>query len=505
MIDKGVVRDRLGSFVELFQRECGEYALRRSGTHFSTQCPFHEERSPSFHVYEDHGHCFGCGWHGDHFAFLQETRGLGFKDALQLAASFVGIFPAGSDELSAQRSASGSEKMQPVSRVRPVLKRANTLEERGKVRFLEGTRRLTGEEIGTLAKLRGLSRKAVEIAAADSRVGFAEWPKGGQHASWVVSDSEKWVAQYRRLDGESYKLKSAAGTGNLSANRTGGGAAASIGADDNDNDEVNERLIKAWTNGTPTWPLGCAEIGNRAAVMLVEGGADMLAAYHFLWEVGRRLYRPGRPDRWLLDKVAVVCVLGASNRLCAESLEFFKGKRVRIFIDADKAKAKPLRRCPDEGLAKHLESGGEWGFPYNRRVVADVLGRDLSEKESEWLDARDLLEAQRAEVAAEPFDLVTGLPNQPEGWKVPSIEAACRWGEQLRDAGAVVTTFQLYGIEMKAAEAGEERGQREDDEGDADRTDGGVSLVGDLNDLALCDEEIWMAPEILEGFVKWDF
>ena len=39
-------------------------------------CPFHNERTPSFKVYEDHFHCFGCGEHGDHVDFVQKLRHL---------------------------------------------------------------------------------------------------------------------------------------------------------------------------------------------------------------------------------------------------------------------------------------------------------------------------------------------------------------------------------------------------------------------------------------------
>ena len=39
-------------------------------------CPFHNERNPSFKIYEDHYHCFGCGEHGDHTDFVQKLYGL---------------------------------------------------------------------------------------------------------------------------------------------------------------------------------------------------------------------------------------------------------------------------------------------------------------------------------------------------------------------------------------------------------------------------------------------
>lgn len=45
-------------------------------------CPFHQESTPSFAVYEDHAHCFGCGWHGDIIQFVMEMEGLSFLEAV---------------------------------------------------------------------------------------------------------------------------------------------------------------------------------------------------------------------------------------------------------------------------------------------------------------------------------------------------------------------------------------------------------------------------------------
>ena len=43
-------------------------------------CPFHNERTPSFKVYEDHYHCFGCGEHGDHVDFYLDKLLFGSKE-----------------------------------------------------------------------------------------------------------------------------------------------------------------------------------------------------------------------------------------------------------------------------------------------------------------------------------------------------------------------------------------------------------------------------------------
>lgn len=56
-------------------------------------CPFHQERSPSFHVEDRKGfyHCFGCGASGDHVKFLTETEGLSFTEAVERLADMTGM------------------------------------------------------------------------------------------------------------------------------------------------------------------------------------------------------------------------------------------------------------------------------------------------------------------------------------------------------------------------------------------------------------------------------
>jgi hypothetical protein len=62
----------------------GYIQLRKAGTEYVGLCPFHRERTPSFHVNEDKGvyHCFGCGASGDVLSFVQQIEGIAFKQAL---------------------------------------------------------------------------------------------------------------------------------------------------------------------------------------------------------------------------------------------------------------------------------------------------------------------------------------------------------------------------------------------------------------------------------------
>ncbi|MCA1442915.1 DNA primase [Ensifer sp. IC4062] len=56
-------------------------------------CPFHGEKSPSFHCEDRKGryHCFGCGVSGDHFRFLTDLEGLSFPEAVQQIADMAGV------------------------------------------------------------------------------------------------------------------------------------------------------------------------------------------------------------------------------------------------------------------------------------------------------------------------------------------------------------------------------------------------------------------------------
>jgi DNA primase len=56
-------------------------------------CPFHGEKTPSFHCENRKGryHCFGCGVSGDHFRFLTELEGLAFPEAVERLASQAGL------------------------------------------------------------------------------------------------------------------------------------------------------------------------------------------------------------------------------------------------------------------------------------------------------------------------------------------------------------------------------------------------------------------------------
>lgn len=81
----------------------GYVRLQKKGGSYVGLCPFHNEKTGSFHVSQNKQlyHCFGCGAGGDVFAFLMEYENFSFREAMEQLAGRAGItLPA--QELSAQ-------------------------------------------------------------------------------------------------------------------------------------------------------------------------------------------------------------------------------------------------------------------------------------------------------------------------------------------------------------------------------------------------------------------
>ena len=89
--------------------------LRRSGRTSKGLCPFHSEKTPSFHVYHENQsfYCFGCGAGGDVISFIMRIENLGYIEALKFLAERAGIpFPE-------------EEREDPGLRVKPMIYEIN--------------------------------------------------------------------------------------------------------------------------------------------------------------------------------------------------------------------------------------------------------------------------------------------------------------------------------------------------------------------------------------------
>ena len=94
-------RERVRDAVDMLALVSARVELTRRGhdSYFGC-CPFHDERTPSFHVRpeEKRYHCFGCSESGDPFSFVMLTEGLDFKGALEALADRFGVTLETEDE-----------------------------------------------------------------------------------------------------------------------------------------------------------------------------------------------------------------------------------------------------------------------------------------------------------------------------------------------------------------------------------------------------------------------
>ncbi len=68
-------------------------AVKHAGTTAKACCPFHNEKTPSFHINLTKGlyHCFGCGESGDAIKFVQKQEGLSFMEAVRKLGEQCGV------------------------------------------------------------------------------------------------------------------------------------------------------------------------------------------------------------------------------------------------------------------------------------------------------------------------------------------------------------------------------------------------------------------------------
>ncbi len=136
----------------------GEHVrLERAGSRLKGLCPFHEEKTPSFHVdpQRDLYHCFGCGEGGDIFSFVMRREGLSFPEALRMLARRAGI-PYEDDAHADERR-----------RRRQILERANEI---ARDHFIDNLFNSPhAEHARNYVRSRGLNRKMVDRF----QIGFA--------------------------------------------------------------------------------------------------------------------------------------------------------------------------------------------------------------------------------------------------------------------------------------------------------------------------------------------
>ena len=87
VVNEVFVQNDIVDFVSQYVR------LKRIGRDYSGLCPFHKEKSPSFHVSSEKQlfHCFGCGVGGDVFSFVRQIENLDYIESVKLLAEKSGV------------------------------------------------------------------------------------------------------------------------------------------------------------------------------------------------------------------------------------------------------------------------------------------------------------------------------------------------------------------------------------------------------------------------------
>ncbi|HET9094892.1 MAG TPA: DNA primase, partial [Solirubrobacteraceae bacterium] len=154
-------RDRVRDAVDMLALVGSRVELTRRGhdSYFGC-CPFHDERTASFHVRPDekYYHCFGCSESGDPFTFVMATEGLDFKGALEALADRFGVTLETEDE-----SPEAAGRRQRRERLYALLDRSATFYER----YLWEAR--DAEPARTYLRDRGFDERILR----EFRVGFA--------------------------------------------------------------------------------------------------------------------------------------------------------------------------------------------------------------------------------------------------------------------------------------------------------------------------------------------
>jgi DNA primase len=87
-------------------------SLKKTGATYKGLCPFHGEKTPSFHVHREKGffHCFGCGAGGDVIKFLELHDKLTFVDAVKQLAQRFGVTVPEPEETTDEQRANSAER-----------------------------------------------------------------------------------------------------------------------------------------------------------------------------------------------------------------------------------------------------------------------------------------------------------------------------------------------------------------------------------------------------------
>lgn len=107
------LKERIREASDIVEVVNGYVPLKRAGANFVALCPFHQEKTPSFHVNPTKQifYCFGCRKGGDVFAFVQEYEKLSFPEALRRLAERAKIPISGDSHFGSRGQGRDKERL----------------------------------------------------------------------------------------------------------------------------------------------------------------------------------------------------------------------------------------------------------------------------------------------------------------------------------------------------------------------------------------------------------
>ena len=246
----------------------------------------HGDKRQSFNFYDGltRWKCFACGASGDGPDLVSAWLGISESEGRKLFVEWAG---GGDSSCPAQTSAVTVTR----SSVAPASDAwGDTPEKASKRRRWPSLRMGTRSELEAVARLRGLSFAACDLA---SKVRWLKFGDMGGTAAWFIVSGCGRIAQARRMDGKPWSRNGA----------------------------------KAWTlpGSCGRVPIGLESLrADARCTAIMEGGPDLLACLHFAC----------REDR---GEIGMLAFLGASMTTPAPVLRALQGRAVRIFAHADDA------------------------------------------------------------------------------------------------------------------------------------------------------------------------
>ena len=249
----------------------------------SCYSPFRNDgKRPGFSVWKQ-GHAwhdFGTGEGGDQIDFLAKATGLNRPDSCRELIRLSGI----------TQNSKNEQKSSPQS----IDKTESSCGENKRLLQLPVIRKGNLKELKSLSRLRNVSVESLNIASDRNILWFSDIVDGNINVTiWIITDLERRNAQARRLDGRLWQSLD------------------------------GQPKAKTLLGSEGGWLIGAAEIRNLSFIALVEGGPDLLAAFHLAHAEGK------------INSIAPVCITGGNIRIHQDALCLFKGKNIRIFPHMD--------------------------------------------------------------------------------------------------------------------------------------------------------------------------